>query len=52
MAGPYPGYNAYHFIVVQVDGDQFQVEVIGIDWGAGFKPYRSNISVLRDPGGR
>jgi len=46
--GPDPGDNPYHFVVVQVDGDQFQVEVIGVDWGANFKPYRSNISVLRD----
>jgi 3',5'-cyclic AMP phosphodiesterase CpdA len=50
--GPTPGDNPYHFVVVQVDGDQFQVEVIGVDWGADFKPYRSNISVLRDPAGR
>lgn len=46
--GPEPGDNPYHFVVVQVDGDQLQVEVIGVDWGANFKPYRSNISVLRD----
>jgi hypothetical protein len=50
--GPAPGDNPYHYVVVQVDGNGLQIEVIGVDWGRDFRPYRSNISVLRDSGGR
>ncbi len=42
------GENAYHYIVVHVDGPRVSMEVIGVDWGANFAPYRSNRSVLGD----
>lgn len=43
-----PGDNPYHFVVVNVDGDRMWLEVLSVDWGAGFAPYRSNRAVLRD----
>jgi hypothetical protein len=45
--GPEPGDNPYHFIIVRVDGDRSDLEVVGVDWGSGFKPYRSNRTELR-----
>jgi 3',5'-cyclic AMP phosphodiesterase CpdA len=42
------GDNPYHYVVVQVDGDRLKVEVIGVDWGAAFSPYRSRSAVLAD----
>lgn len=33
--------NPYHYLVVHVDGDRVRVEVIGVDAGADFQPYRS-----------
>jgi 3',5'-cyclic AMP phosphodiesterase CpdA len=39
--GPNPGDNPYHFVVFQVDGSAISLEVIGVDWGSTFKPYRS-----------
>ncbi len=42
------GDNAYHYTVVHVDGARVWVEVIGVDWGAGFAPYQSNRSTLGD----
>lgn len=40
---PYePGGGAYHFTLVQVDGERLSMEVIGVDWGRDFAPYRSN----------
>ena len=42
------GDNAYHYTVVHVDGARVWVEVIGVDWGAGYAPYQSNKSVLGD----
>lgn len=41
--------NPYHFVLVQVDGDRFAMEVIGVDWGRDFRPYKSNKVELRDP---
>ena len=35
------GENPYHFVIVQVDGTRISLEVIGVDWGRNFKPYRS-----------
>ena len=32
--------NPYHYLVVHVDGDQLRVEVIGIEAGADWQPYR------------
>lgn len=46
--GPQPGDNPYHFVVVRVDGDRMDMEVIGVDWGSSFRPYRSNRVELRD----
>jgi hypothetical protein len=43
-----PGQNPYHYLVVHVDGDKIRIEVIGVDWGQNFRPYRSNWSVLQD----
>src|SRR5215469_18274351 len=42
------GSNPYHYVVVRVDGDKLDMEVIGVDWGSGFQPYRSNKVELRD----
>jgi Calcineurin-like phosphoesterase len=40
--------NPYHFLIVRVDGDHFDVQVVGVDWGRNFAPYRSNKAELRD----
>ena len=50
--GPLPGDNPYHYVVLHVDGDDIQLEVIGVDWGRGFAPYRSARQQLKDGGGR
>lgn len=42
------GLNPYHYVVVRVDGAKLDIEVISVDWGQGFKPYRSNEVVLQD----
>ena len=47
--GPAPGDNPYHFVVVRVDGEQMDLEVIGVDFGTRWQPYRSNKVTLRDP---
>ena len=46
--GMEPGDNAYHYLVVHVDGPRMWVEVIGVDWGRGYAPYRSNRATLAD----
>ena len=46
--GMNPGDNPYHYLLVQVDGDRIRLEVIGVDWGRGFQPYRSNATDLQD----
>lgn len=46
--GMNPGDNPYHYLLVQVNGDRISLEVIGIDWGRGFQPYRSNATELQD----
>ncbi|HEY3134842.1 MAG TPA: metallophosphoesterase [Blastocatellia bacterium] len=46
--GMNPGDNAYHYLLVQVDGDRIRLEVTGIDWGRDFRPYRSNATELKD----
>jgi 3',5'-cyclic AMP phosphodiesterase CpdA len=43
-----PGDNPYHYLLVQVDGDRIRMEVIGVDWGRGYRPYRSNATELYD----
>jgi hypothetical protein len=42
------GSNPYHYVIVRVDGDKLDMEVIGVDWGTGFQPYRSNKAELQD----
>lgn len=39
---------AYHYVVVHVDGARVWMEVVGVDQGAGYAPYRSNRTVLGD----
>jgi hypothetical protein len=43
-----PGEGAYHYVLAQVDGDRISLEVIGVDWGRNFQPYRSNKADLSD----
>lgn len=38
--------NPHHDLVVHVDGDRVRVEVIGVDAGADFQPYRSRTATL------
>lgn len=40
----------YHYVVVRVDGEKLEMEVIAVDWGRGFAPYRSNKAELEDAG--
>jgi hypothetical protein len=42
------GENAYHFLIVHVDGPKVTVDVVGVDWGANFQPYRSARAALTD----
>lgn len=46
--GSKAGDNPYHYTVVHVDGARVWLEVIGVDWGAGYAPYQSNRSMLGD----
>ena len=46
--GMEPGNNPYHFLRVEVEGDRIRLEIIGVDWGRGFQPYRSNKAELLD----
>lgn len=46
--GDEPGDGAYHFVLVKVDGERIDLEVIGVDWGKSFRPYRSNRMKLED----
>lgn len=43
------GGNPFHYVVVHVDGETISLEVIAVDWGKGFAPYRSNGATLIDP---
>ena len=43
-----PGGNPFHYLVVHVDGDRITVDVVGVDWGRGFAPYRSNSARMGD----
>jgi hypothetical protein len=45
-----PGENPYHYLVVYVDGPRIRIDVIGVDFGGSFQPYRSNRAVLSDSG--
>ena len=42
------GLNPYHYVLVRVDGDKLHIEVVSVDWGKGFAPYRSNAIDLED----
>jgi hypothetical protein len=42
------GLNPYHFVIVRVDGEKLDMEVVGVDWGTGFQPYRSNKVALQE----
>lgn len=39
----------YHYLIVRVDGDKLDMQVVGVDWGKSFAPYRSNEVGLQDP---
>ncbi len=43
-----PGGNPFHYLVVHVDGANISLEVVGVDWGRGFAPYRTNAATLTD----
>ncbi len=47
--GPTPGDNPYHYVVVHVDGARVTLQVVGIDWGRDFQPYRSSSATLSEP---
>lgn len=49
--GPNAGDNPYHYVVVHVDGARVWMEVIGVDWGRAFAPYRTARAVLSDSAG-
>jgi hypothetical protein len=38
----------YHYVIVRVDGDKLHLQVVGIDWGRSFAPFRSNETDLGD----
>jgi hypothetical protein len=40
--GLQPGESPYHYLVVHVDGEKIRIEVIGVDWGQNFRPYRGS----------
>ena len=48
--GAEEGDSPYHYVVVHVDGEMMWLEVIGVDWGRSFAPYRSARAVLGDGG--
>ncbi len=48
--GAEEGDSPYHYVVVHVDGEMMWLEVIGVDWGRSFAPYRSTRAVLGDRG--
>lgn len=45
-----PGGNPFHYVIVHVDGERIDLEVVGVDWGRGFAPYRSSAAALVDRG--
>ncbi|HKF52273.1 MAG TPA: metallophosphoesterase [Candidatus Acidoferrales bacterium] len=42
------GSTPFHYLIVRVDGQNFDMQVVGVDWGADFQPYRSNKVSLQD----
>jgi hypothetical protein len=49
VPGAFAGDNPYHFLLVRVDDGQLDIQVVGVDWGVGFQPYRTNRAPLREP---
>ena len=49
--GPEPGDNPYHYVIVHVNGPEVWMEVVGVDWGSNFRPYRSARTNLSGLGG-
>jgi 3',5'-cyclic AMP phosphodiesterase CpdA len=49
--GVEPGDNPYHYLVVHVDGERVWVDVVGVEWGRGYAPYRSARAALTDSTG-
>jgi hypothetical protein len=45
------GGNPYHYLVVHVDGERIWVDVVGVEFGRGYAPYRSARAVLADSTG-
>jgi len=43
-----PGLGAYHYVLVRISGDKISLEVVGVDWGRNYQPYRSNKADLSD----
>jgi hypothetical protein len=35
------GANPYDYLIARVDGEKVDMQVIAVDWGAGYEPYRS-----------
>jgi hypothetical protein len=46
--GRQPSDNPYHFVIVHVNGEHMDMEVVGVDGGTGFSPYRNNKVDLSD----
>ena len=36
------GDNPYHYVIVKVDGEELEMEVVGVDWGRGYQPYKGS----------
>lgn len=43
-----PGANPFHYVIVHIDGERMSLDVVGVDWGKGFAPYRSNSAIMSD----
>ena len=46
--GAEPGENPYHFVLARVDGENIDIEAIGVDFGRDWQPYRTNKTSLKD----
>lgn len=49
--GMEPGDNAYHYVVVHVNGNDMWLDVVGVDWGRNYAPYRSTRTNVRGTSG-
>ncbi len=43
-----PGANPFHYVIVHIDGERISLDVVGVDWGKGFAPYRSKSATMSD----